>query len=98
MILHAPPVKIQICMMEICHQYILCGPVVMQKSSPKRYARNKGLYLSENEFELVINEEPRVDLATNLLEASHGRRERVVEIFDSRRAIGSEYEWAMSGW
>jgi hypothetical protein len=98
MMLHAPPVKVQICMMGMCHQYILRDPVVMQKSPPKPYARNKCLHLLENEFEPVINEELRGEPATNLLETSHGRRERVVEFFDSRRAIGSEYEWAMSGW
>jgi hypothetical protein len=52
----------------------------------------------ENELKSVTNEEPKVEPATDLLVTSHGRRERVAEFFDSRMKIGSEYEWAMSGW
>jgi hypothetical protein len=52
----------------------------------------------EKELKLVFNKEPRVDPATNSFEASHDRREQVVEFFDSRRTIGFEYEWAMDGW
>jgi hypothetical protein len=59
---------------------------------------NKGLDLLENELKSVTNEEPKVEPATDLLVTSHGRRERVAEFFDSRMKIGSEYEWAMSGW
>jgi hypothetical protein len=39
-----------------------------------------------------------VEPATNLLETSHGRRERVVEFFDGKRRIGFEYAVAMNGW
>jgi hypothetical protein len=70
----------------------------MQKSALKPYARHEGFHLLQNELEPVINEEPRVEPATDLLVISHFRRERVVEFFDSRRTIGFEYEGAITGW
>jgi hypothetical protein len=59
--------------------------------------RDEGLDLSKNKFKLVVNEGPRVEPATDLLEISHGRRGRLVEFFD-RKTIGFEYEEAMPGW